>query len=174
MQRLLDAGALLAGKTNMHELAFGITSNNAAFGAVRNPYDPKRIAGGSSGGTAAAIAAGVVEAGLGTDTGGSVRIPAALCGIVGFRPTMGRYEAAGVAPLSHTRDTVGVMAKNVELVRQFDAVLAPKTTETGPKPPVRRALGSASNLVPRRAAQGCERLLGPHVEASGEGRRHHH
>ena len=134
VQRLLDAGALLAGKTNMHELAFGITSNNAAFGAVRNPYDPNRIAGGSSGGTAAAIAAGVVEVGLGTDTGGSVRIPAALCGIVGFRPTMGRYEAAGMVPLSHTRDTVGVMAKNVHLVRQFDAVLALNTMETDPKP----------------------------------------
>ena len=134
VQRLLDAGALLAGKTNMHELAFGITSNNAAFGAVRNPYDPTRIAGGSSGGTAAAIAAGVVEVGLGTDTGGSVRIPAALCGIVGFRPTTGRYEAGGVVPLSHTRDTVGVMAKNVHLVRQFDAVLAPKTMEADPKP----------------------------------------
>ncbi len=127
LQRLRDAGALVAGKTNMHELAFGITSNNTAFGPVRNPYDPRRIAGGSSGGTAAAIAAGVVEVGLGTDTGGSARIPAALCGIVGFRPTVGRYPMAGVAPLSHTRDTLGLMARNVGLIRQLDAVLAAKT-----------------------------------------------
>lgn len=133
VQRLLDAGALLAGKTNMHELAFGITSNNRTFGPVRNPYDPARIAGGSSGGTAAAIAAGVVEIGLGTDTGGSVRIPAALCGIVGFRPTLGRYETAGLVPLSHTRDTLGIMAKSVDFVRQFDAVLAIKTEQVGPK-----------------------------------------
>lgn len=134
LQRLRAAGALVAGKTNMHELAFGITSNNAAFGSVRNPYDPRRIAGGSSGGTAAAIAAGVVDVGLGTDTGGSARIPAALCGIVGFRPTVGRYPMAGVAPLSHTRDTLGLMARNVGLIRRLDAVLTARTMEGDPNP----------------------------------------
>src|SRR5262249_612169 len=82
---LFSAGALLLGKTNMHELAFGITSNNAAFGAVHNPYDRSMIAGGSSGGTAAAIAGRLCPIGLGSDTGGSVRIPAALCGIAGLR-----------------------------------------------------------------------------------------
>lgn len=134
LQRLRAAGAIVAGKTNMHELAFGITSNNAAFGPVRNPYDPKRIAGGSSGGTAAAIAAGVVDMGLGTDTGGSARIPAALCGIVGFRPTVGRYPMAGVAPLSHTRDTLGLMARNVGLIRRIDAVLTARVAaqDSGP------------------------------------------
>ncbi|MDD9841088.1 MAG: indoleacetamide hydrolase [Alphaproteobacteria bacterium] len=124
IDRLLEKGALLAGKTNMHELAFGITSNNAAFGPVRNPYQLDKIAGGSTGGTAAAIAAGLTEIGLGTDTGGSIRIPAALCGIIGFRPTMGRYDNRGVLPLSHTRDTIGLMAKQIELLARFDEVLA--------------------------------------------------
>src|SRR4029077_3778400 len=87
-EQLIRAGAIVLGKTNMHELAFGITSNNAAFGPARNAYDPSRIAGGSSGGTANAIAARMAAAGLGSDTGGSVRIPAALNGIAGLRPTL--------------------------------------------------------------------------------------
>ena len=124
LARLRRAGALVAGKTNLHELAFGITSNNAAFGAVRNPHDRALIAGGSSGGTAAAIAAGIVPAGLGTDTGGSVRIPAALCGITGFRPTVGRYPAGGVVPLSATRDTIGPMGRTVVDVALLDAIMA--------------------------------------------------
>jgi Asp-tRNA(Asn)/Glu-tRNA(Gln) amidotransferase A subunit family amidase len=91
VQRLLDAGAIILGKANMHELAFGITSTNLAphAGPVRNPYDPGLIPGGSSGGTAVAIAARIVPAGLGTDTGGSTRIPAALTGTAGFRPSVG-------------------------------------------------------------------------------------
>ena len=99
---LRDAGAIMVAKTNMHELAFGITSDNAAFGAVGNPAAPGFIVGGSSGGTAAAIAAGMVRAGLGTDTGGSTRIPAAHAGIVGYRPSSGRYAQAGVTPISST------------------------------------------------------------------------
>jgi mandelamide amidase len=120
---LFSAGALLLGKTNMHELAFGITSNNAAFGSVRNPYDPVMIPGGSSGGTAAAIAARMCPAGLGTDTGGSVRIPAALCGIVGLRTSVGRYSLEGVVPLSHTRDTVGPMARSIADLVLLDDVI---------------------------------------------------
>jgi len=120
---LFSAGALLLGKTNMHELAFGITSNNAAFGPVRNPYDPAMIPGGSSGGTAAAIAARMCPVGLGTDTGGSVRIPAALCGIVGLRPSAGRYALRGVVPLSHTRDTVGPMARSISDLVLLDEVI---------------------------------------------------
>ena len=104
--RLEAAGAVIIGKTNLHELAFGITSNNTGFGAVINPYDDSLIPGGSSGGTAVAVSAGIVPAGLGTDTGGSVRIPPALTGIVGFRPSMGRYPSDAVTPISHTRDTV--------------------------------------------------------------------
>ena len=124
MQALLDAGAILAGKANMHELAFGITSNNAAFGAVGNPYDGTLIPGGSSGGTAAAVAARIVPAGLGTDTGGSCRVPAALCGCVGFRPTLGRYSQTGVIPISHTRDTIGPFARSVADIALLDGICA--------------------------------------------------
>lgn len=102
VQRLLDAGALILGKANMQELAFGPTSNNAAFGPVRNPYDRSRIPGGSSGGTAALVAARLAPAGLGTDTGGSVRVPASLSGVVGFRPTTLRWAQDG-SSRSHTR-----------------------------------------------------------------------
>jgi mandelamide amidase len=111
--RLEAAQAIVVGKTNMHELAFGVTSDNAAFGTVRNAVDPTRYPGGSSGGTATAIAAGIVPAGLGTDTGGSVRLPAALCGVVGFRPTTSHVEQSGVAPSIPTLDVVGPMARNV-------------------------------------------------------------
>ncbi len=120
---LLDAGALIIGKTNMHELAFGITSDNAAFGAVANPFDTTTFAGGSSGGTASAIAAGLAPAGLGTDTGGSIRIPAALTGTVGFRPSNGRYPLSGVTPISHTRDTIGLIAWNVADLILLDKVI---------------------------------------------------
>lgn len=122
--RLRGAGARIVGKANMHELAYGITSNNPTFGPVRNVHDLSCFAGGSSGGTAAAIAAGLVHAGLGTDTGGSSRIPAALCGIVGFRPTVGRYPMDGVALLSPTRDVIGPMGRTVRDVAALDAVLA--------------------------------------------------
>jgi indoleacetamide hydrolase len=123
LQRLLDAGAVLFGKANMHELAFGITNNHGAFGAARNPYDPKLIPGGSSGGSAAAVAAGIVPFALGSDTGGSVRVPAALCGIAGFRPTLGRYPGEGVVPISPTRDTVGPMARTVADLALIDGVI---------------------------------------------------
>jgi mandelamide amidase len=120
---LLDSGALVIGKTNMHELAFGITSDNAAFGAVANPFDTTTFAGGSSGGTASAIAAGLAPAGLGTDTGGSVRIPAALTGTTGFRPSNGRYSISGVTPISHTRDTIGLLAWQVADLILLDSVI---------------------------------------------------
>ena len=127
VQSLFSAGAILLGKTNMHELAYGGTCNNAAFGAVRNPYNEALIPGGSSGGNAAAIAARMCAAGLGTDTGGSVRIPAALCGIVGLRPTVGRYLGKGIVPVSHTRDTAGPMARSIQDLVLLDSVLADDT-----------------------------------------------
>src|SRR4051794_19966172 len=132
LQKLLDAGAIVIGKTNMHELAFGITSTNLSTfaGPVRNPYDPTRIPGGSSGGTAAAIAAGLVPCGLGSDTGGSTRIPAALCGVVGLRPSVGNggtgrryHDENAVVPISHTRDTVGPMGRTVADVALLDSVI---------------------------------------------------
>ncbi|GLW94966.1 amidase family protein [Actinokineospora globicatena] len=120
---LRHAGAVVLGKTNLHELAFGITSNNKAFGPVRNPFDPGKSAGGSSGGSAVSVASGVVPFALGTDTGGSVTIPAAYCGVVGFRPTVGRYPGDGVVNLSTTRDTVGIHARTVRDVRTLDEIL---------------------------------------------------
>ena len=100
--RLREAGAVLLGKTNTHELAFGVTTTNPHFGTTRNPHDPSRIPGGSSGGNGAALAAGLAAAAVGTDTGGSVRIPAAFCGCVGLKPTFGRVPTTGVA--THVAD----------------------------------------------------------------------
>lgn len=120
---LRDSGAVVLGKTNMHELAFGITSNNPTYGPVRNPFDPQRIAGGSSGGSAVSVATGAVPFALGTDTGGSITIPAAFCGVVGFRPTTGRYPGDGLVNLSHSRDTVGVHACTATDVALVDAVV---------------------------------------------------
>jgi mandelamide amidase len=121
--QLRAAGAIVLGKTNLHELSFGWTSDNQAFGAVRNPYDPARIPGGSTGGTAAAIAARMAPLGIAEDTQGSIRVPAALCGICGFRPTMGRYSTAGAAPITPVFDQVGPHARSVDDLALFDAVL---------------------------------------------------
>ena len=107
IEKLDDAGAILLGKTGLHEWAYGITSTNPHFGPVHNPWDPERIPGGSSGGSAAALAAGLCTFSLGSDTGGSIRIPAALCGITGLKPTFGRISRRGVFPLGHTLDTLG-------------------------------------------------------------------
>jgi mandelamide amidase len=122
-EKLIRAGAIVLGKTNLHELAFGITSNNAAFGPARNAYDASRIAGGSSGGTGSAIAARMAPAGLGSDTGGSVRIPAALNGISGLRPSLGRYSQEGITPIAHTRDTAGPMAREVVDLVLLDTII---------------------------------------------------
>lgn len=111
--RLRRAGAVLLGKTNLHEFAYGITSENPHYGATHNPWSLERIPGGSSGGSAAAVAAGLCVASVGTDTGGSVRIPAALCGVVGLKPTFGRVSVYGVFPLAPSFDHVGVLARSV-------------------------------------------------------------
>ncbi|MGL4575803.1 MAG: amidase family protein, partial [Burkholderiaceae bacterium] len=125
---LRKAGAVVIGKTNMHELAFGISGYNEAFKTqaefgVRNAVDPKRSAGGSSSGTGAAVGAGIVLAGLGTDTGGSVRIPCAFNGCAALRPTVKRYSQEGIAPISSTRDTAGPMASSMRDVALLDAVI---------------------------------------------------
>jgi aspartyl-tRNA(Asn)/glutamyl-tRNA(Gln) amidotransferase subunit A len=111
--QLKNAGAVLLGKTNLHEFAYGVTNNNPHFGPVHNPWDLSRIPGGSSGGSAAAVAAGLCYASIGTDTGGSIRIPASLCGIVGLKPTLGRVSVDGVIPLSPKLDCVGPLARSV-------------------------------------------------------------
>ncbi len=121
--RLREAGAIVLGKTNLHELSFGWTSSNMAYGPVRNPWDLSRIPGGSSGGTAAAIAAGMAPLGVAEDTQGSIRVPAALCGIAGFRPTTGRYPSDGCAPISNLFDQVGPHARHVGDLALFDAVM---------------------------------------------------
>ncbi|MDI3563151.1 indoleacetamide hydrolase [Bradyrhizobium sp. Arg816] len=127
--KLRAAGAVIIGKTSMHELAFGVSGYNTAFktGAefgVRNAYDRTLIAGGSSSGTGAALGARIVAGGLGTDTGGSVRVPAALNGCAALRPTVGRYPQEGIAPISHTRDTAGPMAATMADVALLDRVIA--------------------------------------------------
>jgi mandelamide amidase len=123
VERLIAAGAIVMGKTNMHELAAGVTTNNAFFGTARNPYDPGRVPGGSSGGTAIAVAARLAPIGLGTDTGASNRLPAAHCGVVGFRPTIHRWPQAGLIMNSVTRDTAGPMARSVADCALMDSIV---------------------------------------------------
>ncbi|WP_454672970.1 indoleacetamide hydrolase [Achromobacter pestifer] len=148
VQRLREAGAIIVGKTNMHELAFGVSGYNTAFpGAhgegTRNAYDTGRIAGGSSSGSGAAVGARLTPAALGTDTGASVRLPASLNGAAGFRPSVGRYDGAGITPISHTRDTPGPIANSMEDIVLLDAVLTGDAQPLAPLPPARVRLGLA-------------------------------
>ena len=139
---LKKAGAVILGKTNMHEFAYGVTTDNPHFGAARNPWDLERSPGGSSGGSAAALAAGLCYGSMATDTGGSIRIPASLCGVVGLKPGLGRVSTDGVIPLSITLDFVGPLARTVA---DTAALLAPVFTSgsSGKK------LGPAKIPLPR-------------------------
>jgi aspartyl-tRNA(Asn)/glutamyl-tRNA(Gln) amidotransferase subunit A len=166
VRRLETAGYAVAGKTNLHEFAYGITSQNAHYGTVPNPRAPGRVAGGSSGGSAAAIAAGQVELALGTDSGGSIRIPAAWCGIVGFKPTYGLVSTDGCFPLAPSYDHVGPMASSVDGCLELMDALAPgferdrleslAELEVGvawlelADPLVRARVEAAASLFPRR------------------------
>ncbi len=132
IQRLKGQGAIVMGKTNLHELSTGFTSNNEIFGPVRNPWDPTRIPGGSSGGTAAAIASGIAPLGLAEDSAGSIRVPAALCGITGFRPSVGRYPNESVVPLVPLFDQLGPQARRMQDIVLFDDAV---TTRTSPLRP---------------------------------------
>ena len=164
---LLEAGGYaVAGKTNLHEFAYGISSQNPHYGTVPNPVAPGRLAGGSSGGSAAAIAAGDVELALGTDSAGSIRIPAAWCGVVGFKPTHGLVSVEGCFPLAPSYDVVGPMAASVEGCERLLQVLAPgfrpveleslEEFEVGvawldrAEPLVRERVAAAAALFPRR------------------------
>ena len=111
---LRRAGAIVIGKTNLHEFAFGTTNEDSAFGPARHPHDPSRSPGGSSGGSAASVADGMCFASMGTDTGGSIRIPSAACGLVGLKPTFGELSTEGVVPLSTTLDHIGPICRSVE------------------------------------------------------------
>jgi aspartyl-tRNA(Asn)/glutamyl-tRNA(Gln) amidotransferase subunit A len=140
--RLRAAGAVIVGKTNLHEYAFGTTSEDSAFGAVRHPRDITRSAGGSSGGSAAAVLDGMAIAAVGTDTGGSVRIPSACCGLVGLKPTFGEVPVDGVVPLSTTLDHVGPIARTVADAAALHAVMARVAPrELNPPPADRLRLG---------------------------------
>lgn len=132
VKALRDQGALILAKTNMHELAFGTTSKNEYYGYVKCAHNTDCCAGGSSGGTGAAIASKQAPAGLGSDTGGSVRIPSAINGIFGLRPTTGRYSQKGVTPLSFTRDTVGPMGNFCEDLELIDEIITGETCNEKP------------------------------------------
>lgn len=149
--RLRRAGAIVLAKTNMHELAFGISGYNPTFQTgpdvgVRNAYDATKSAGGSSSGTGAALGARVVFAGLGTDTGGSVRVPCAFNGCASLRPTVGRYPGAGIVPISHTRDTAGPMAQSMSDVELLDRIIT-GAKAVKPAPLKRVRLGLAKDFL---------------------------
>jgi len=142
--RLIKSGAILMGKTNMHEFAFGPTNEDSYYGPTKNPWDISRITGGSSGGSAIAVATGMVYMGMGTDTGGSVRIPAAFCGVVGFKPTFGMGSLYGIIPLSFTLDHPGPLVRSV-----YDAAITMDIiTGYDPKDPcIGRHKGENTNLT---------------------------
>jgi aspartyl-tRNA(Asn)/glutamyl-tRNA(Gln) amidotransferase subunit A len=123
VERLHGAGAVMIGKTGLHELTYGITNINPHYGAVRNPHDVTRVSGGSSGGSAVAVAAGMVAMATGTDTGGSIRIPASFCGCVGLKPTYDAISRKGVMPLGPSQDHVGPLAATVgDVALAFEAM----------------------------------------------------
>jgi aspartyl-tRNA(Asn)/glutamyl-tRNA(Gln) amidotransferase subunit A len=163
--RLLEeAGAILVGKTSTHEFAWGITGYNPHFGTGRNPWRLDRVAGGSSAGSAAALAADEVPLALGSDTGGSIRVPAAFCGVVGLKPTYGRISAAGVFPLAPSLDHVGPLARTPADVMLALGVLAPPVQQ--PRPLHGLRIGACPELMPveptaavRRAAEGSVAVL---------------
>lgn len=143
--RLRGAGAILVGKLNMHEFAFGVTSDNPHFGAVRNPVDTTRIAGGSSGGSAAAVAAALVPLALGTDTGGSIRIPSALCGVAGLKPTFGRLSRQGIYPLCHSLDHPGLLAATAADLALAMKVVDDQTQSRPPRPQQRADIAMSAS-----------------------------
>ncbi|OZI21396.1 amidase [Bordetella genomosp. 9] len=131
VQAIKDGGGIVFGKNNLVEMSFGLTGHNEAYGQARNPHDVNHVSGGSSGGGGVAVAARMVPAALGGDTIGSIRVPASLCGVVGFKPTTGRWPRSGVAPISHTLDTTGVFARRVEDCILIDRVVTRDETPDG-------------------------------------------
>jgi indoleacetamide hydrolase len=160
VRAIKDAGALVFGKNNLVEMSYGLTGHNARYGQVKNPHARDRVSGGSSSGSAASVAANIVPASLGGDTVGSIRVPASLCGVVGFKPTTGRWPRNGVAPISHTLDTTGVFARAVEDCALVDQVV---TGEQVAEPPGREydVKGVRLAYAPRQFLD----LVDPEVEA---------
>ncbi len=134
LKPLFAQGAILMGKTNIHELSYGHTTNNLAFGPSRNPYDTSRVPGGSSGGSAAAVAAHMAPLAIAEDTFGSIRVPASFCGIAGLRPSVARYPGAGVMPITPRWDTGGPLARTVAELILFDSVVTGDMSAVAPKP----------------------------------------
>jgi aspartyl-tRNA(Asn)/glutamyl-tRNA(Gln) amidotransferase subunit A len=163
VNRILQGGGRILGKTNTHEFAAGATNTSSIAGPARNPVDPERISGGSSGGSAAAVAAGMVDVGIGSDTGGSIRIPASLCGVIGFKPTAGLIETEGLIPFSWTLDTVGILARDLGLVKRvLRSLVPPKHSEALVSKPKRKLkLGSLlfANDAASKALQEAIRRL---------------
>jgi aspartyl-tRNA(Asn)/glutamyl-tRNA(Gln) amidotransferase subunit A len=153
------AGWVDVGKTNLHEFAYGVTSQNLHYGTVPNPSYPGRTAGGSSGGSAAALAAGLADAALGTDSGGSIRIPAACCGVVGFKPTFGLVSTDGVFPLAPSYDHAGPMARDVETCTALMRVLAAVESGTASAVTVALAWHDRAEPLVRARLEEAARLL---------------
>lgn len=158
VRAIKDAGALIFGKNNLVEMSYGLTGDNARYGQVKNPHALGRVSGGSSSGSAASVAAGIVPASLGGDTVGSIRVPASLCGVVGFKPTTGRWPRDGVAPISHTLDTTGVLARSVEDCELLDQVVTGDREQPGSRADLK---GARLAYAPRQFLE----LVDPEVEA---------
>jgi Asp-tRNA(Asn)/Glu-tRNA(Gln) amidotransferase A subunit family amidase len=155
VRKLRDAGAVVLGQTNMHELAAGITTISSLGGQTRNPYDPRRCPGGSSGGTGVAIAASFAAVGWGTDTCGSIRIPSAYNSLYGLRPTQGMVSRSGVIPLSHTQDIPGPLARTVtDLAIALDATIGADAADTGTRSFAGRALPRFADSLSATALRG--------------------
>jgi aspartyl-tRNA(Asn)/glutamyl-tRNA(Gln) amidotransferase subunit A len=163
--RLREAGAIIIGKTNLHEFAFGTTSDESAFGPVHHPKDPTRSPGGSSGGAAVALVEGMCFGSVGTDTGGSIRIPSAICGTVGLKPTYGELPCDGIVPLSTTLDHVGPMARSVaDVALMFEAMRGDRSQQPAVAPTRKYVLGVPEPYF-------CDRL-DPQVRAALNRTRH--
>ena len=167
IEMLRAGGCVFVGKTNLHEFAFGVTSVNPHYGAVLNPHDISRVAGGSSGGSAVAVAARMCDWAIGTDTGGSIRIPASLCGVVGFKPEIGSIETTGVVPLAWSLDTVGPIAPNVASAAQAFTMMSNQkvSLEHVDRPRLAVPIGWVAGLdAPTEAAWRLVSSGLPHVE----------
>jgi Asp-tRNA(Asn)/Glu-tRNA(Gln) amidotransferase A subunit family amidase len=157
VRRMREFGCVVIGKANLHEWAFGVSSQNPHYGGVRNPRAPDRVPGGSSGGSAVAVAAGLCDWAVGSDTGGSIRIPASYCGVIGFKPTIGTVDTEGVVPLSRTLDTIGPLAADVAAAARALEMMSDLTGLVAERP---RLLAELRIAVPRGWGAGLAPEIG--------------